>query len=299
MHVLDNDNTNNPDGVETLTIVSVDTTGTMGSVVINGTNTDVTYQPPAGFQGSTTFDYTVHDPGGLPGTATVLVDVGADTIAPVGTAPVESIRTGVSIGATTVPVRITWSATDVGVGVTRYLLQRSVDGGAYATVTLPTAGTTAVNQSLTVGHTYQYRMRPYDGAGNPGTLKYGPLFRVSKVEQSSSLVTYAGAVWPTVIDAGDSGGSARYTYAGNATVTLRLSGRDFAFVAPVNSFRGSAWVYVDGQFVTSITEKTGSATTTYRRLLFSVHFSTYGTHIIQIRVSGNGRIDADAFVALR
>lgn len=299
MHVLDNDNTNNPDGVETLTIVSIDTTGTTGTVAINDTNTDVTYQPPVGFQGSTTFKYTVHDGGGLAGTATVLVSVGPDTTPPTGTAPVESIRTGVSIGSTTVPVRISWSATDVGVGVARYVLQRSVDGGAYVTVSLPTPLTTAANQSLTVGHDYQYRMRAYDGAGNGSLLRYGPKFHVSKIEQSSTLVAFAGASWPQIADANDSGGSARYTRAMNATATLTLSGRDFAFVGPLSSIRGSAWVYVDGKFVTSITEHSSSTTTSYRRLLFSIHFAAYGTHVIQIKTASTLRFDVDCFVALR
>jgi hypothetical protein len=299
MHVLDNDNTNNPDGTETLTVFSVDTTGTTGTVTINGTNTDVTYQPPAGFQGSTTFKYTVHDPLGLAGIATVLVDVGPDTIAPVGTAPIEGIRPNVTMGTSTVIVRIGWSATDVGVGVTRYLLQRSTDGGAYATQTLPTPGTTAILQTLTVGHTYQYRMRPYDGAGNPGTLKYGPLFRVSRIEQTASTyVKFAGATWPTASNSSDSGGSARYSYTTNSTATLTLSGRDFAFVGPTNSFRGSAWVYVDGQFVGSISEHTSTSTTAYRRVLFQVHFATSGTHMVQIKVA-SGRIDVDCFIALR
>jgi hypothetical protein len=194
---------------------------------------------------------------------------------------------------------VAWSATDVGTGVARYLLQRSVDGGAYATVSLPTALTTAVNQTLTTGHTYQYRMRPYDAAGNAGALRYGPLFRVSRIENSSTLVKYAGTGWTTVSNASDSGGSARYTYALNATATMTLSGRDFAIVGPTNSFRGSAWVYVDGVFSASITEHSGSATTAYRRVLWSIHFATSATHTIQIKVAGTGRFDFDCFAALR
>jgi VCBS repeat-containing protein len=296
--VLANDNSTNPDGVETLTIISTNVTGTAGTVVITGGGTGLTYQPPVGFTGTDTFKYTVQDPGTLTGQATVLVTVGADTTAPVATAPVTTIRTGVSTSST-VAVHTAWSATDTGVGVGRYLVQRSVDGGAYATVTLPTALTTAVNQSLTVGHTYQYRLRAYDKNGNFTALKYGPKFLVSRIENTSTKVVFAAGGWATVSNVNDSGGSARYTYTANATATMTLSGRDFAIVGPKNSFRGAAWVYVDGLFVASITEHTTSSTTLYRQVLWSTHFATAGTHTIQIVVSGSGRFDVDAFLALR
>jgi len=296
--VLANDNATNPDGVESLTIISTNVTGTAGTVAITGGGSGLTYQPPVGFTGTDTFKYTVQDAGSLTGQATVLVTVGPDTVPPVASPPVESIRTGIGT-STTVGVRIAWSATDAGIGVGRYLLQRSVDGGAYATVSLPTPLTSAVNQFLAVGHSYQYRMRAYDKNGNASALKYGPKFLVSRIDSTSTRCVFGAGTWATVSNVNDLGGSARYTYTANATATMTLSGRDYAIVGPKNSFRGSAWVYVDGVFNASITEKTASSTTLYRQVLWSIHFATAGTHTIQVVVSGSGRFDVDAFLALR
>ena len=296
LDVLAND-TYLPDAPETLAITAV-TQGAHGAVVITGGGTGLTYQPVTGFSGTDQFTYTIQDSGGSStDQATVSLSVGADSIAPVATAPIETIRTGISTSST-VGVRIAWSATDAGVGVARYLLQRSVDGGSYVTVSLPTPLTTGVNQFLVVGHSYQYRMRAYDNNGNFSALKYGPKFLVSRIENTSTKVVYSGA-WTTVANVNDSGGSARYTYTANATATMTLSGRDFAIVGPKNSFRGTAWVYVDGVFNASITEKTASSTTLYRQVLWSMHFASFGTHTIRIVVTGSARFDLDCFLALR
>jgi hypothetical protein len=295
--VLSNDNPP-PNPQVILEIVSV-TQGAHGVVAITGGGTGLTYAPATGFSGSDTFTYTISDGTLTALPATVVVNVGADVTPPVGTAPVESFRTGVGIGATTAQVHIAWSATDAGVGIGKYLVQMSTDGGTYAAITLPTPTTTSINISLAVGHKYEFRERPYDKNNNFGALKYSPQFQVSRIEDSSSLCKYSVGQWTPISNTSDSGGSARYTYTKGATVTLTLSGRDYAIVGPKNSFRGPAQVFVDGVLNATITEKTSSSTTTYRQVLWAIHFATAGTHIVQIKTTSTSRFDLDAFIALR
>src|SRR5205823_4518706 len=54
--VLANDS--DPDG-NTLTITSVNTAGTQGQVTVNTTNGSFTFNPNPGFEGATTFTYTI------------------------------------------------------------------------------------------------------------------------------------------------------------------------------------------------------------------------------------------------
>lgn len=71
MNLLDNDS--DPDG-DQITLVSVDTTNTIGTVVDINADGTVTYVPPEGWCGTTTFTYTITD-GNLESTATVTITV--------------------------------------------------------------------------------------------------------------------------------------------------------------------------------------------------------------------------------
>jgi hypothetical protein len=269
--------------------------GTGGS---SGAWTGLTYRPAAGFIGSDSFTYAITD-GTLTSQATVVITVGKDVTAPNGTAPVETYSTGVTLGTSTESVRLSWSATDAGVGVASYLLQVSTDGGGYVTIGLPTPTTTSITRSLTVGHNYRFREKPTDRNGNIGYFRYGPTFTVVRVEDSSTLVKYSATVWHLSANASDSGRSAHYTTTKNATATITLVGRDFALVVEKSSIRGPAWIYVDGVFKATITEKTSSSTTSYRQVIWQIHFATSGTHTIQIKSASTARFDLDAFIALR
>ncbi len=102
--VLGNDT--DPDTTDTLSVQSVDTTGTLGSVTNNGTN--ITYDPnnqfpndpnslfgPAAVPGATdTFSYTAVDPHGATSTATVTITVTGINHAPVAVDDSASVNEG-------------------------------------------------------------------------------------------------------------------------------------------------------------------------------------------------------------
>src|SRR5439155_20023585 len=73
-----------------------------------------------------------------------------DTTPPVITkAPAPSFKKG-HLGTTSVPISITWAATDAASGISHYDLEESVDGGAFSLVSSPTAANATV--SLNPGH---------------------------------------------------------------------------------------------------------------------------------------------------
>jgi hypothetical protein len=197
----------------------------------------------------------------------------------------------------TVPIRVSWgAASDPGSGIASYVVQRSDDGGGFAGVS--TTGTT-LTQPLLVNHTARYRITAIDDAGNPGPATYGPTFKPTLYQQTSSTV-YTGT-WSTSTSTSYSGGSARSasTAGRYATFTATLA-RSIAFVTTKAASRGSFRVYVDDVYKGTVS--TYSSTTKFRQIVYQFSWSAPGTHKIKIYVvgtAGHPRVDVDAFVVLR
>jgi VCBS repeat-containing protein len=296
LNVLAND-TYLPDGPETLTIVSF-IAPSHGTVVITGGGTGLTYRPAALYIGADSFKYTIKDSGSATATAQaqVALTVVKDVTPPVVSPPSEAMRTGVALGLTYVSGFLTWTGSDSGVGLARFDLQRSTNGGGYAAVTLSTAKATSFYSSFSFGTTYRFRVRGVDANGNASAWAYSPSFGVGLYQENSSAVVYSGA-WSTFSNPSNSGGATRYASVAGQAATFTRSGRDFAFVAPKGTIRGSARIYVDNVLVSTVSE--WSTSTSYRQVLWSRHFSAFATHTIKVVVLGTGRIDVDAFLALR
>jgi subtilisin family serine protease len=226
-------------------------------------------------------------------TARVLVESDTPTAQPPSTAT----RTKATLGTTTVPTTTAWgAATDRTSAIGGYELQRSVDGGAWVTIGATTASVRSAIGSQAFGHGYRYRVRARDIAGNWSAYAAGANSTAVLLSERSSAVTWSGT-WHKVSSSAASGGTTTYSTAAGASVRTTFSGRAIAVVAPVNKTRGSAAVYVDGVYRGTISFR--SSTGHSRTLVYSTVFPTLGTHTIQLRVSGNGRVDIDAFVILR
>jgi len=65
-----------------------------------------------------------------------------------------------------IPVTVSWTGRDTISGIARCELQRSVTGGAYGGVRLPTPTATSVAPLSYKDRTYQYWVRAVDHAGN-------------------------------------------------------------------------------------------------------------------------------------
>lgn len=225
-----------------------------------------------------------------------------DRTAPKATAPKPSLRTGLPLeGSSTTQrllIRLSWTGTDSGAGIASYDVARSFDGAAYQTIASATTAT-SLDWSMVPGHSYRFRVRARDKAGNLSAWVYASTWNSSLVQQSSTSVTYAGA-WTTSSNGANSGGSAKSASTAGASATLAFSGRAVSWVTTLRDTGGAAKVYVDG--VLAATVDTVGASTTYRQIAFSKAWTSYGAHTIKIVVVGTAdrpKVDVDAFEVMR
>jgi hypothetical protein len=156
-----------PDGPETLRIVAV-SQGTHGSIVITGGGTGLTYSPIGLTLGLDQFTYTISDGHGGADLATVQVTVSRDVTLPKAT--ITSLTKSRIVGSTKVRVALTWTLTDSGSGLRSQRLQRRTDGGAWVNVSLASVSTRKAAFAMSRGHTYTFRIRGTDRAGNVGSF---------------------------------------------------------------------------------------------------------------------------------
>jgi phosphodiester glycosidase/calcineurin-like phosphoesterase family protein len=228
--------------------------------------------------------------------ATATVTVVPDTSPPRSFPPIIRLRKSAAAAASSVPVTISWpAATDIGTGVARYDLRRRLDGGAWADVSLPTAGATSVGQSLPPGRAVQYEVRATDRAGNIGPWRTGSAFHLRLASERSSAVGYGGT-WRTYTSSAYLGGAIKTARIAGKTASYTFTGSQVAWIAPRGPTRGSARVYLDGKYVASVNLK--SSTFLPRRLVFTHAWSKVARHRVTIKVSGTGRVDVDGFAVV-
>ena len=237
-----------------------------------------------------------------------------DTTAPTAKAPTHTFTTLSTLGTTTVPVKLSWSATDNsgGSGIASYQLQQSINGGAYTNVTLPSATATTISRSLAPGtNTYRYRVAAKDNAGNLSAWATGPSFKVTAYQESSSAIVDTGS-WTTSALSGAYGGSVQSASAlgRNATFSVPTGTKNVEWVSNRGPNRGKAQVWLDGVQQDANPSVTGiqpfdlySSTAQARKVVFSKAVSATTTHNLQVRVLGqknasstSTRVDIDAFV---
>ncbi len=208
---------------------------------------------------------------------------------------------GSTIGST-VPFRVSWGTMRAQGGTPWYAVERSIDGSAFAKLTLPRATATSLTVALTPGRRYQYRERggvADAGGATVGAWQNGPVVRPVISQESAAAISYSGA-WATATATSASGGRTRYATRAGASATFRFSGRAVALVAPKGPAMGSAKVYVDGVYLRTISLRASTARS--RQVVVTDSWATSGSHSIKVVVvgtSGHPRVEVDAFVVLR
>ncbi|HET7829653.1 MAG TPA: Ig-like domain-containing protein [Candidatus Limnocylindrales bacterium] len=254
----------------------------------------IRYVPGTGFVGTDLFIYTVSDGHGGTDEASVAVSVVKDGTAPTVTSATRQLLRQVVPGKV-VDVKLAWAATDAGTGVASYQLQERIGEGSWRTVTLPTKLTTSATRAMTVGTTYRYRMRAADVRGNTSAWTTWAAITPKRVEQTSSSVRWGGT-WSSVRDTRFSGGSARRTSSSGLKAVLTFSGRDVGWVTMRSTIGGRAQIRVDGTLVATV--DVDGAKTGYRRMVWTRRLSSGGSHTLEIRPLGDGRVTVDAFIVL-
>lgn len=227
-----------------------------------------------------------------PHVAPLVLDHTADVVAPRATAPLARLGTGL-FG----DVRLTWTGSDAGSGIDRYEISRSTDGGGW--VALGSSHGAATTVHAATAHTYRFRVRAIDWAGNTGAWMLGSTFKVTGITESSSAVTFSRS-WTLRTDPRWWGGRERSTSTAGATASVSFNGRSFAWVGSTGPTRGRARVFVDGVLVATV--DLGASSNHSRRIVFARSWATSGHHRIVIQaLSTRGRhlVDVDGFVILR
>ncbi|HEY8238481.1 MAG TPA: N-acetylmuramoyl-L-alanine amidase [Candidatus Limnocylindrales bacterium] len=265
----------------------------------------------------TMFNFTIHRDNPATGTLTVQVADGGvldlagnegdgsnviskyvDHSAPTNTSPRTNLRADTTLNGGAMRVNLTWAGTDVGpAGIASYEVGRSYDGKAFETI--GTGVTSAsFNWSTTPGHTYQFRVRAKDKAGNVGAWVTAPTVKPALTEQTSPWVHWTGSTTTTSYSK-YSGGSQRYLGAAGASATYTTTASSLSFVTTKGPNRGSAQVWIDD--VLAATVDLTTASTTYQVVAFARTWSTVASHKIKVVAVGGPipRVDVDAFGVIR
>ena len=257
-------------------------------------------------EGSHTFEVRAIDAAGNTDGTSASRSWTVDTTAPEANSLAKGFVLNSTLGTSAIPVQLTWSATDGGgSGIAGYQLQQSTNGGAYQDVALSPVTTTTITPSLAPANTYQFQVRAQDQAGNWSAWQQGPNFRVDTYQESYSAIIYGGT-WRTQSLSSAYGGALKYAKGvGTEKATFAFTGSEVAWVAPRNSNRGRADVYVDGTKVATVDLYAASEQS--RQVVFSLAgLDPSVSHTLEVRVLGTKnaassgkRVDVDALVVLR
>jgi hypothetical protein len=208
-------------------------------------------------------------------TSTVTAKIVSDANAPVFTAgPDVVLRPGSLDGS--VPIRLTWTATDVnglsGVGLVR---PTSVNLG---TAAHSRNGTIKPAMPTTFG------VRAVDHAGNAVN---------ASVTRTPIVLSEAAAqrtgIWRALRNPAYLGGVALGSTAAGSTATWTFTGRSAALAVGRGALSGRVRIYVDGvdQGVVDL----ASPRTLYRQAVWTRWWSTSGEHTVRVRVEGPAVLD--------
>jgi subtilisin len=235
---------------------------------------------------------------------TLAVNVAADiptARAPIATVLKSSTLGRTSTGVTTVSMRATWAAaTDPSDTIVGYEVERSVNGGAYGWTVATSASTRGATFSgLAVGAAHRFRVRAQDSDGSWSNWAVAAAsLTPSTVSDRSSVVAYSGT-WLRYGSASSTDGWVTSSSQTGARARYRFTGRTVAVLAPTNSTRGKASIYIDGVYHATVDFYSSSAA--YQKVMYVGNWAVAGTHTIELRVSGtSGRptVSLDGFLVL-
>ncbi len=206
---------------------------------------------------------------------------------------------GTAMTPTGIPTQVGWPpATDDRSGNGAYALEKRSGSGPWVTAVAATSSGHAT-PTLTFGTSHGLRVRARDRAGNWGPWSGASTITPARYEESSVYVTYRGS-WKVLNTSAASGGQQRYASAKGASVTFHFTGRAFALIAPKGPTRGSAKLYVDGKYISTVSLYRSSWVPML--VVASRSWSSSAAHSVKWVVSGtsgHARFDVDAFAVLR
>ena len=226
---------------------------------------------------------------------TVQVDVTQDD--PTAHAPTVSFASSRTLGTSSVAVQLRWkAASDPTSPIGGYETQVSIDGGAFGSTQAVGVTTTTV-RTARLGHTYRFRIRAQDIAGNWSPWVLGSGGELNARDDRSSTLRFSSG-WSRTSSSSAYRGTLTYSTHRGATVRASVSGRLIAVVAPFGPTRGRVEIYVNGVYKTTISLYARSSAS--RRVVWTAGYSASATRTVMLRVTGtlgHPRIDVDAILS--
>jgi hypothetical protein len=240
------------------------------------------------------------------------------TTAQTGTSATTTSAGPITAGTRSVPVTIAWAGSACQSGVTtcnidHYVLQQSINGLAFAPVTLESPTATSVTLNLTASPTnnsqpattYRYQVQAVDKAGNVTPFTVAAPFIVPDTDNTFS--SSFGGGWKGVSLTGAFGGSVQQSSTANATAqpANAAPATSLALVSTLGPDRGKAQIKVDGQLMATV--DLYSPTQTTAQVVWSINRLAPGVnHNLQV-VATNTRniasaatnVDYDAVIGIR
>ena len=210
---------------------------------------------------------------------------------PVMTKPTATFRSGSSLAAMTIPTVVQWSASDPG-GITEYKVWRSVAGGAFTPLAMPSATARSRVFNLAPRQRYDFAVMARNAKGSWSDIKV-VVVTPRVIQDHDRVVTYS-AGWSTVADPASFGGTRRRTNAVGVRATVTFTGNQLTFVTRRAPTRGVVEISLDGHLRERLNlagpEISAWTVRTYR-------WPTTGRHTFTVRSPRDGRaVDVDAFV---
>ncbi|HUG48962.1 MAG TPA: metallophosphoesterase [Candidatus Limnocylindria bacterium] len=216
--------------------------------------------------------------------------------APDAPTPALAFVNGSTASSTGIDLRVSWPP--AAGTISRYQIQRRVDGGSWTSVQLASALARSATVRIRPWTTIRFRLRAYDGAGTAGPWTLTAPQWVSVAQESDDRIDY-GSSWTTRTDSTALGGALRGSRTAGASAFFEFSGTHVAWVAQRGAKRGGATVDVDGQPQASV--DLFAASKRPRRVVFSASWPEASPRSLQITVEGTaGRptVEIDAFFTL-
>ena len=200
---------------------------------------------------------------------------------------VRGSRTAIGNGRST-QTYLRWNTTDKLSNVVSSRLQRKTGGQAWRYAGTPTGSGTRV--TLKPGQENKFRVKSEDSLGNRSTSAAIEARLVVRDSKSGAWRLPAGGRWTTRARAAALGGSILKAQGATANVSIGVSGKAVALVAPIGPYRGKMKVRVDNGAWKTVNLRAN--TNADRRVVWSRRLSA-GDHTIHVRgVSGKSAIDA-------
>ena len=192
--------------------------------------------------------------------------------------PTVRLATSTSVSTNSVPLVVRW-----GPRGQDYQVEERIGDGEY--IRVASGESVAIRRAGRSGLEYRYRVRAVTSTDRSDWVS-SPEIDVSRFGEGASALRYTGT-WRAASSPSYIGGKVRYSIQRGATASFQFDGRSVALIAPKGPTRGSARIYLDGKYVTTVSLY--RSTFRAREIVFAANWSAAARHRLTIRVVGTPR----------